>query len=714
MRERARELLADTTRLDLSQSDLPGALRCTIGVIVPIGLGLSTGAVSYGVAGAIGALCAGFASFQGAYRRRVGITVVVAVGMALATLSGSFASRYGWSAVLVVAAWAFLAGLLTAVSQASLVVGLQWCVAVIVVNGITMTDRQALLWSGAVLLGGLVQTVLAVVVWPIRTYGAERHAVAAVYGDLAGYTTAILGGTTLGEANTALNDARQALSDPHPLGRPGRLVAFQGLVDEAERMRVDLAALANLRQSAPPEEKERLDRFLAALAAALRVVEVAIAEDEEPAAGSVEPLEDRPEGLPEWMGGDTRRLTEALSGQLRSMLRLAEVSAGNPRQSAFSNYRRPLPHRRGLEETLVTMRANLSWQSGVFRHALRLASVLALCMVIYRGSGLAHGYWVALTALLVLRADFATTTVRGISRIVGTIAGALLGGLLVDLFHPSTTGLAVLFAVAAGAAYVIVRVNYALFSVCVTAYVVFLLALAGEPVGSTIAQRLLSTLLGGAIAVVAYLAWPTWESRLIGPQLASLLEAQSDYAAGVLGCFSCPSACERDRLNELRAMTRLARSNAELSVEKMASEPSRSRKEALVDLEQARGVIASARRASLSLLTLQAHVPDREASGFPSVADFSDALVGRMRQNAARLRQKVPEPPAVVGAVSRWRSADDGDSEKDYSLREARNALVRHLPAPAEDADIGLHLLLTETDELVDAVNSTSALLHSQ
>jgi uncharacterized membrane protein YccC len=713
MSERARELLADTTRLDLGQSDLPGALRCTIGVLVPIVLGLGTGAVSYGIAGAIGALCAGFASFQGAYRRRVGITVLVAVGMALATLSGAFASRYGWSAVLVVAAWAFVAGMLTAVSQASLVVGLQWCVAVIVVNGITMTDRQALLWSGAVLLGGLVQTVLAVVVWPIRTYGAERRAVAAVYADLANYSAVILAGTMLGSASTALNDARQALRDPHPLGRPGRLVAFQGLVDEAERMRVDLTALANLRREAArsQQENENLDRFLAGLKAALSGLEAAISRDEEPSVGSLDPIGKSPKGPPNWLWDDSRQLTEALSGQLRSMLRLAEVSAGNPRVAAFTAYSRPVPGRRSLEEALLTMRANLSWHSGVFRHALRLSAVLALSVLIYRASGLAHGYWVALTALLVLRADFATTTVRGISRIVGTIAGAVLGGLLVGLLHPSTTGLAILFALAAGLAYVIVRVNYALFSVCVTAYVVFLLALAGQPVASTVDERLFSTLLGGAIAIVAYLAWPTWESRVIGPQLAGLLEAQADYAAAVLSCFASPPACERDRLNELRSATRLARANAELSVEKMASEPARSRKDALVGVEEARGVTAAARRVSLSLLTLQAHLPSIEAPGIEPVACFSPALISHMRQNAARLRQAIPTSPAVIGTVGRGRPRDDSSVERDYSLREAYNELAEALGEPTE---ISLHVLLTETDELVDAVNSTTSLLSAQ
>src|SRR5579875_3208950 len=68
---------AEVSRFQFEQADLPGAARCTIGVLICLVVGLSTGAVGDGVAAAIGALCAGFASFQGAYLRRAGITVVV-------------------------------------------------------------------------------------------------------------------------------------------------------------------------------------------------------------------------------------------------------------------------------------------------------------------------------------------------------------------------------------------------------------------------------------------------------------------------------------------------------------------------------------------------------------------------------------------------------------------------------------------------------------
>jgi len=73
-------------------------------------------------------------------------------------------------------------------------------------------------------------------------------------------------------------------------------------------------------------------------------------------------------------------------------------------------------------------------------------------------------------------------------------------------------------------------------------------------------------LLGGALAVIAYLLWPTWESRLVGPQLADLLEAQARLLRGVLGVFADPTgptaaasaSCGRSPGEPLRHMAELA------------------------------------------------------------------------------------------------------------------------------------------------------------
>jgi uncharacterized membrane protein YccC len=739
----ARDLLAEATRLNFDQVDLGGALRCTIGVLIPLVVGLSTGAVAVGLAAAIGALMAGMASFQGTNRKRAGITLLVAAGMSVATITGALADRADWSAIVVVAAWGLLAGMMTALSPAYLVVGVQWCVAVIIVNAIPMTTTQALVRGAAVLAGGVLQTILVVLAFPIRSYRTERRVISAVYRELAAHTESITGGSQLGIAPTVLNEARAALRDPQPLGRLGQLLAFQALVDEAERMRIELVALARQRQAIEDAggDTGAVDRYLFDAATILRSVATAVLADSMPtnaqttserladdtsavadAATAEAASAEAASALSRWMSRDLARICEAFAGQLRSTLRTVEESAGDPQAGSFDSQvlRQGRSRRsyRGLAETLVVLRANISWQSSVFRHAVRLAGTLAVAMIIYRLSGIAHGYWIALTALIVLRPDFTSTASRGVSRVGGTILGAGLATVLVAGLRPDTTGLAVMFGIASFLAFVMLRVNYGLFSVCVTGYVVFLLAFAALPAMSSAGERVESTLIGGALAIGVYMLWPTWESRLVGPQLADLLDAQAGYAGGVLSCFTEPGSDERPRLGDLRSGARLARSNAELSVGRMAAEPERSRRDAPISVDQAQGVIAAARRASLAVLTLHAHVPPVEAVALPAVGDFAGPLVERMRHNAVDLRQMVPRSTAAVGtqtvlafvgrAAGEARSPHQHD---DYLLRGAHSQLMERLQETPGADEVTVALVGNETDELVDAVNSVSRLI---
>ncbi len=729
MSARARALVGESARLNLDQADLPGALRCMAGVLVPLVLGLSTGAVADGVYGSIGALCAGFASFQGAYRRRVFITFVVGVGMAAATISGGLAGRADWAAIVAVAVWSFVAGMMTALGQPALVVGLQWGVAVIIVNAFPMTASQAVDYGGMILAGALVQSLLVVVTWPLRSYGAERGAVAALYRDLASYAESVTRGVEAGIPPTTIDDARAALRDPQPLGRATQLVAFQALVDEAARARIALAALSNMRRSLSRSggELPEIDAFLLACASVLRSVATAVLADTEPAStaslGRLSTERPRPEGsgATPWQVRETAALMDALAGQLRGMVRTASVSADGTATDDGERHRLPRRRRDGLSDAALTLRANLSWQSAVFRHALRLSAVLTLGMILYRLTGLAHGYWISLTALLVLRQDFTTTAVRGISRVAGTVLGALAATLLVVAIRPDQTGLAVLFALSAFFAFVIVRVNYALFSVFVTAYVVFLLAFAAEPAVSTAGARLVATLVGGVLAIGAYLAWPTWESRLAAPQLATLVAAQADYAEALLACFSEPASARRHSLDDMRSAVRRARSNAELSLARMAGEPARSRRDAPLDLDRVGGILAAARRSSLSLLTLHARLPGTTDPPVAAVGRFARALVARMRHDAAHLRELVPRSSVGESAEVLFslvgRSAPPPSTRHDHperELREAHNELVDALSGAGGRDPVERQLLTTETDELVDAVNSISRLVAAQ
>ncbi len=111
----------------------------------------------------LGALPAGFVSFQGASRTRVSAVVFAAFGMAVATFVGGVcAYTSGWLLFPAVFAFSYLGGLMATLGQRFLVVGLQWAVQLVIASAIPLAPGDAGLRALLVLAGGLWQGALVV------------------------------------------------------------------------------------------------------------------------------------------------------------------------------------------------------------------------------------------------------------------------------------------------------------------------------------------------------------------------------------------------------------------------------------------------------------------------------------------------------------------------------------------------------------------------
>src|SRR6202050_3697119 len=134
-------------------------------------------------------------------------------------------------------------------------------------------------------------------------------------------------------------------------------------------------------------------------------------------------------------------------------------------------------------------------------YSLLVAITLATTTELYRRFQFPSGYWIPMTALLVLKPGITDTVNRAIARVLGTVAGAILASFCIAHLHPSPVVLAGLTLLFAWLSYGTLNVNYALYSSFITGYIVFLLSLASTP-GPVIAQRrALCTALGGSIAL---------------------------------------------------------------------------------------------------------------------------------------------------------------------------------------------------------------------
>jgi MFS family permease len=150
-------------------------------------------------------------------------------------------------------------------------------------------------------------------------------------------------------------------------------------------------------------------------------------------------------------------------------------------------------------------------------YTARLAITLLLCTALYRHFHVRNGYWSPMTALLVLKPQWTGTLSRSIARLAGTLVGAGIA-LLLAFYMP--IHLAIVFTlviVCAWASYAFQDVNYALFSLFVTLYIVFLFRFGGFSQASAAHIRLFNTALGGAVALTVDSLW-----KLLAPKARRL------------------------------------------------------------------------------------------------------------------------------------------------------------------------------------------------
>ena len=192
----------------------------------------------------------------------------------------------------------------------------------------------------------------------------------------------------------------------------------------------------------------------------------------------------------------------------------------------------------GVAPALSTLWTSLRTPTDARHYAFRQAVTLAVAAGTEHYTGLPNGYWVPMTALLVLRPAFQPTFQRGVLRVAGTVVGAALATLLVRTFHLDALAIALLIVLFAWLAYALVNVNYGLFAIFLTAYIVFLLDFAGLSAQVVVAHRTLNTALGGGLALLSYVTvllrrWRHPDAHPAPPARPPSLDIAARYPPGV-------------------------------------------------------------------------------------------------------------------------------------------------------------------------------------
>ncbi|WP_045495439.1 YccS family putative transporter [Vibrio hyugaensis] len=219
--------------------------------------------------------------------------------------------------------------------------------------------------------------------------------------------------------------------------------------------------------------------------------------------------------------------------------------------------------------------ANLHKDSMLFRHALRMSIALTAGYGIIQAFDIDRGYWILLTTLFVCQPNYSATRQKLTARVVGTLAGLLIGVPLLTFFPSQESQL--VFIVVSGVMFFAFRINnYGYATGFITLLVLFLFNQLGEGY-AVVLPRLADTLIGCVLAVGAVLViLPDWQSKRLHKVMSDAIDANKQYLGQIIGQYRIG---KKDNLSYRIARRQAHNNDANLSsaISTMLAEPGKYR-----------------------------------------------------------------------------------------------------------------------------------------
>ena len=681
-------VLGETLRVDRSLLAPVVGVITAVPVITVFAVGLAFANVTGAIAMAIGAQLIAIVSLIASPRLSIPLALVDAVAMGSAVLLGMSTVTVPWLHVGLLAIWCFGAGLVAIFGNVPAAIGNQSIIAYVVFGRFAGSIPIALHLAGFVVVGCVVEVTALIVLRLPPSLRVQRTKLAAACDAVA----ALARGAATGSAIAALavvDDAERALAAPSLFGRTD-VRDLRAVLDQVRRVRLELTTIAGLRVrllERLPASTEELRATRQAVADVLEEIAVALRTQHSPTwSAATATLEDglrRLDALDEprtdIIVGQYVSHLAAIGGQLRSMRLLVNelITDESPRARTIATPSWQRAEAVDWRGGLTVLRDAMRPSSSALRHAVRLAVAVPASVLVASWLSLPRGYWLPFSVAVILKPDYSTLLRRGVGRLVGTAIGATVATLVVSVTHPDLAWTAVIVSAFAWAAYSTWSANFSISIGFITALVLTLLSTSLRDPMSTALDRLLDVALGGLIAVISYLAWPT-------PSRAGVAEAQRDLFGTLDDYLSLTMAVVSSQpvdpaaLTESSRLARVAWARAEAAVGRSIEEPNATR----IDPTQGRGLLAVALRILRATHALRIEA-ERGARVGPD--EVMLALAREYRVALARLRAQLdnatPGPPS--------------------DLRRRYGDAKRLLDANGVAPTIASHL-----DELVNAINT--------
>jgi uncharacterized membrane protein YccC len=506
----------------------------------------------------------------GPYRSRLANILTILIGGTLGVFVGLLAGVNLPIAVTATLVFCFVATLARVMSQPFASSSVTVLVSYIVAVGtpphtLAFATTSTLYFT----LGGLWAASLSLLLWPADPFRPARIAVANVYATLAELIR-LLPSTTQPEGRRAFNEslalfrlrtetAQQTLAAT-PARMTSRTIRARSLTVLTENADLLLARLLRIAELGAHDPRNPLPEIAGWLTASLEPVEPALRQRPHDRGASFAPTgflyTNIQRSLPRLEAAivTPEQPSTHLIAALRDTLLYFETTYEairaiwtgiEPRRSPITLLDSPIltnPHPPLL--WFDALQANLSLRSIMFRHALRLAFIVALDVLIagfirIHHQPITHSYWIAMTSLIVLQPYTGETIRRSGERVLGTVAGAALASLLAVFIH---TELSLLIVVSIGAFFTLAlyAVDYAWYCFFLTPTIV-LMVLPHFRDWHFAGVRMGMTCFGALTAVLAMLfLWPEFESLQLPRLLARCAAADAAYLRAMIAFWHIP------------------------------------------------------------------------------------------------------------------------------------------------------------------------------
>ncbi|WP_421943210.1 FUSC family membrane protein [Pedobacter sp.] len=204
-----------------------------------------------------------------------------------------------------------------------------------------------------------------------------------------------------------------------------------------------------------------------------------------------------------------------------------------------------------------TLKHHLSFKSPFFRFSVRLALCFLFGFLLISQLSLSkYSYWLFLTLVIVARPKFTVTWRRNLQRLSGSLGGIIVGlALIYFIKNPAILlSLSVFFLLGF---FSFNRINYTISVLFITPAVILTLGSYHGHFDHIIQERILFTILGCLIAVLASVLFPIWDSKQLRDKIYQAINFTKTYLV---------STADISKNNDKETLLRVARKDANMSL----------------------------------------------------------------------------------------------------------------------------------------------------